>query len=73
MNNKIEHFISEKMYSDKFQAKGIICVFGTLGVAALIGSLWNPWQLATTLLCIVIVIIGIRELKIIKNESKKKQ
>lgn len=70
--NKIKRFayqITETMFSDSFQAKGIIGVFGTLGVAALIGSFWNPWQLATSGICLLMVLCGISELKAEKNEN----
>ena len=64
--NKIKRFAyqtTETMFSDSFQAKGIIGVFGTLGVAALVGSFWNPWQLATAAMCLLMVLCGISELK----------
>lgn len=64
--NKIKRFAyqtTETMFSDSFQAKGIIGVFGTLGVATLVGSFWNPWQLATAGMCVLMVLCGISELK----------
>ena len=68
--NKIKRFAyqtTETMFSDSLQAKGIIGVFGTLGVAALIGSFWNPWQLATAGMCLLMVLCGISELKAVKK------
>ena len=64
--NKIKRFAyhtTETMFSDSFQAKGIIGVFGTLGVAALVGSFWNPWQLVIAGICVLMVLCGISELK----------
>lgn len=64
--NKIKRFAyqtTEIMFSDSFQAKGIIGVFGTLGVTALVGSFWNPWQLATAGICVLMVLFGISKLK----------
>ena len=68
--NKIKRFAyqtTETIFSDSFQAKGIIGVFGTLGVAALVGSFWNPWQLATAGICVLMVLFGISKLKSSKN------
>lgn len=34
--------IGDKVFSELFQAKAMIVIFGILGVAALIGTYWNP-------------------------------
>ena len=55
------------MFSDKFQAVALMVTFGTLGVAALIGAFWNPWQLATAGMCAMMFLCGLSEY----NKSKK--
>lgn len=41
----------------------MVVIFGLLGLVALIGCFWNIWQLATVVICAIMVIAGIRELK----------
>lgn len=55
--------IAETMFSELFQAKALIVTFGILGVAALIGAFWNPWQLGTAGMCAVMVLCGVSEYK----------
>lgn len=53
---------SEIMFSETFQAKVIIGVFGFLCICALIGAFWNPWQLVIAAMCATMVLVGISEL-----------
>lgn len=64
-NNGLQWFerMADVMFSDMFQAKAIIAMFGTLGVVCLIGALWNPWQLMFAGLCAAMVLFGFSELK----------
>ena len=55
--------VTETMFTDLFQAKAIIGIFGALGVCCLIGAFWNPWQLLFAALCAVMVLCGISEYK----------
>ena len=55
--------VADTMFSDLFQAKALIVVFGILGVCALVGSFWNPWQLGTAAMCAAMVLCGISEYK----------
>lgn len=53
---------ADKMFSEKAQAVGLMATFGTLGVAALIGAFWNPWQLfiaECAQLCFYVVYLNI--------------
>lgn len=58
----LEH-VADAMFSELGQAKALIVVFGILGVAALVGSFWNPWQLVMAGICAVMVLCGISEYK----------
>ena len=55
--------VTETMFTDLFQAKVIIGIFGALGVCCLIGAFWNPWQLMFAGLCAAMVLCGFSELK----------
>lgn len=68
-NNKLQWFerMADVMFSDMFQAKAIIAMFGTLGVVCLIGAFWNPWQLMFAGMCAAMVLFGISELKKIRK------
>jgi hypothetical protein len=55
--------VTETMFTDLFQAKAIIGIFGALGVCCLIGAFWNPGQLLFAALCAVMVLCGIPEYK----------
>lgn len=55
--------VTETMFTDLFQAKAIIGIFGALGVCCLIGAFWNPRQLLFAALCAVMVLCGISEYK----------
>lgn len=55
--------VTETMFTDLFQAKAIIGIFGALGLCFLIGALWNPWQLLFAALCAGMVVCGILEYK----------
>lgn len=54
---------TDTMFSDLFQAKAIIGIFGALGACFLIGALWNLWQLLFAALCAGMVVCGILEYK----------
>lgn len=41
----------------------MIVVFGLMGLVALIGVFYNPWQLATVSISAMLVIAGIKDLK----------
>ena len=55
--------MAEVLFSDRFEAKGIIARFGTLGVVCLIGAFWNPWQVLFAAMCAAMVLCGISEYK----------
>ena len=54
---------ADTMFSDLWQAKALIVVFGVLGLCCLVGSFWNPWQLIFAAMCAAMVLCGISELK----------
>ena len=68
-NNGLQWFerMADVVFSDMFQAKAIIAMFGTLGVVCLIGAFWNPWQLMLAGLCAAMVLFGFSELKKIRK------
>ena len=55
--------VTETMFTDLFQAKAIIGIFGALGVCCLICAFWNSRQLLFAALCAVMVLCGISEYK----------
>jgi hypothetical protein len=52
---------ADKMFSEKAQSVGLMATFGTLGVAALIGAFWNPWQLFIAGMCAIMFLCGLSE------------
>jgi predicted phage tail protein len=54
---------ADTMFSELWQAKALIVIFGILGVMAFIGAFWNPAHFATTGICAVMVLCGISEYK----------
>lgn len=54
------------MFSEKGQAVGLMATFGTLGVAALIGAFWNPWQLFIAGICAIMFLCGLSEYNKVK-------
>lgn len=54
---------ADTMFSDLWQAKALIAVFGVLGLCCLVGSFWNPWQLIFAAMCAAMVLCGISEYK----------
>ena len=74
-NNGLTWFerMAETMFSDRFQAKAIIGIFGIFGVICLIGAFYNPAQLLIFGISVAMVICGFSELKKCKkyeNEQK---
>jgi predicted phage tail protein len=63
----LEH-AADIMFSDLWQAKALIVVFGILGVVAFVGAFWNPAHFATTGICAVMVLCGISEYKKAKRK-----
>ena len=58
--------VADKMFSEKGQAVGLMATFGTLGVAALIGAFWNPWQLFIAGICAIMFLCGLSEYNKVK-------
>lgn len=55
--------VTDTVFSELWQAKAIIALFGILGVVAFIGAFWNPWQLLFAAMCAAMVLCGISEYK----------
>lgn len=55
--------LAEIMFSDRFQAKAIMFIFGLLGVICAIVSFWAKWHLLTWAICQIMVIAGYYEYK----------
>lgn len=49
---------SEVVFSEEWQAKLFARVFGVLGVACLVGALWNAGLLIFAAVCVVMTIAG---------------
>lgn len=54
---------SEVVFSEEWQAKFFARVFGVLGVACLVGALWNAGLLIFVAVCAVMTIAGAAENK----------
>lgn len=71
MKNNISKWfenIVDIVFSELFQAKCFIVTFSVIGVASLICSFWNVWQLAITVMCVFMVLCGIIEYKKAKKQ-----
>ena len=62
--------IGDKVFSELFQAKAMIVIFGILGVAALIGTYWNPSQLFVSAMCAIMVLCGLSEYRKLKRKCE---
>lgn len=60
--------VADTMFSELWQAKALIAVFGILGVVAFIGAFWNPAHFGTTGICAIMVLCGISEYKKVKGQ-----
>ena len=54
---------ADTVFSELWQAKALIVIFGILGVVAFIGAFWNRAHFFTTGICAVMVLCGISEYK----------
>lgn len=54
---------SEVVFSEEWQARFFARVFGVLGVASLVGALWNAGLLIFAAVCAVMAITGAAENK----------
>lgn len=61
---------SEVVFSEEWQAKFFARVFGVLGVACLVGALWNAGLLIFVAVCAVMAIAGATENKDNKDNDK---
>jgi len=61
---------SEVVFSEEWQAKFFARVFGVLGVACLVGALWNAGLLIFVAACIVMAIAGAVDNKDNKDNDK---
>lgn len=61
---------SEVVFSEEWQAKFFSRVFGVLGVACLVGALWNAGMLIFVAVCAVMTIAGAAENKDNKDNDK---
>lgn len=61
---------SEVVFSEAWQAKFFARVFGALGVACVVGALWNYGLLIFAAVCVVMTIAGAAENKDNKDNDK---
>lgn len=61
---------SEVVFSEEWQARFFARVFGVLGVACLVGALWNAGLLIFAAVCAVMTVAGAAENKDNKDNDK---
>ena len=60
---KISEELAETIFSDKFQAKALMWVFGVLGTVFLVYALFNTWGYFFAMMCGALFAAGLNEYK----------
>lgn len=59
--------VADKLFSQKAVSVAMMVTFGALGVASLIGAIWNPWLLLIAVMCAIMFLCGLSEYKNLKK------